>query len=275
MQAVISQVVHYDVGNITQGSVRTEVLSDHEKTKYLSCHFIPAKNFSSFVTQTIVRGKMKQKKVLVFQHSWLEKYGWLVYSPAAGSGLCKYCTLFASKNDKRKYVGVLVSKPFVNLVKAAGKDGVLENHQNHQYHKDAVQRGLLLVQHQKTPGSSMSYLISQANRQVYQKNIHILKSIVEAVVLCGKQSLPIRGHRDDRSSISSNKGNFLAIIDLMAKHDSTLGSKTHNTHRKPFRIRSKQNTRSLDDENAFFSIMADEVTDPHGRRGYRRENRSE
>ena len=207
---------------------------------------------------------MKQKKVLVFQHSWLEKYGWLVYSPAAGSGLCKYCTLFASKNDKRKYVGVLVSKPFVNLVKAAGKDGVLENHQNHQYHKDAVQRGLLLVQHQKTPGSSMPYLISQANRQVYQKNIHILKSVVEAVVLCGKQSLPIRGHRDDRSSISSNKGNFLAIIDLMAKHDSTLGSKTHNTHRKPFRIRSKQNTRSLDDENAFFSIMADEVTDPHG-----------
>ena len=27
----------------------------------------------------------------------------------------------------------------------------------------------------------------------------------------------------------------------------------------------KENTRSLEDENAFFSIMADEVTDPHGK----------
>ena len=216
--------------------------------------------------------------MLVFQHSWLEKYGWLVYSPAAGGGLCKYCTLFASKNDKRKYVGVLVSKPFVNLVKAVGKDGVLENHQNNQYHKDAVQRGLLLIQHQKTPEHSMPYLISQANRHVYQKNIIILKSIVEAVVFCGKQSLPLRGHRDDRSSVSSHKGNFLALIELMSKHDSALrehiesGQKNAQYTSKTIQnevidiiaeyIR-KQNTRSLDNDNAFFSIIADEVTDPH------------
>ena len=131
--------------------------------------------------------KGKTEKVLVFQHSWLVKYGRLVYSPAAEGRLCKYCTLFASKNDKRKYVGVLVSKPFVNFVKAVGKDGVLENHQNNQYHKDAVQRGLLLIQHAQIPECSMPYLISQANRHVYQKNIIILKSIVEAVVFYGKQ----------------------------------------------------------------------------------------
>ena len=160
-----------------QRTVLPEQLSDHEKTKYLSCHFIPRKNFSSFITQTIVRGKVKQKKVLVFQHSWLEKYVWLVYSTAAGR-LRKYYTLFASKNIKRKYVGVLVNKPFVNLVKAVGMDVVLENHQNNQYHKDAAQRGLLLIQHQHIPEWSMPYLISQANRHVYQKNIIILKSIV-------------------------------------------------------------------------------------------------
>ena len=116
---------------------------------------------------------------LVFQHSWLEKYGWLVYSPAAGGGICKYCTLFASKNDKRKYVGLLVIKTFVNLVKAVGKDGVLENYQNNQYHKYAVQLGLLLIQHQKIPERSMPYLISQANRQVYQKNTNLASDGIE------------------------------------------------------------------------------------------------
>ena len=68
----------------------------------------------------------------------------------------------------------------------------------------------------------MPYLISQANRHLYQKNIIILKSIVEAVVFCGKQSLPLRGNRDDRSSVSSNKGNFLELIELMSKHDPAL-----------------------------------------------------
>ena len=87
-------------------------------------------------------------------------------------------SIWVEEWQKRKYVGVLVSKPFVNLVKAVGMDVVLENHQNNQYHKDAVQRGLLLIQHQNIPEWSMPYLISQANRHVYQKNIIILKSIV-------------------------------------------------------------------------------------------------
>ena len=42
------QVVNYDVGNIIHRTVQPEQLSDHEKTKYLSCHFIPGKHFSSF-----------------------------------------------------------------------------------------------------------------------------------------------------------------------------------------------------------------------------------
>ena len=67
--------VHYDIDSITQGTVITEELVDHEGTKYLLDHFSPAKNFSSLIVQTIVRGN---KEVLVFQQLWLEKYSWLV-----------------------------------------------------------------------------------------------------------------------------------------------------------------------------------------------------
>ena len=169
--------------------------------------------------------------------------GWLVYSPAAGGGLCKYCIIFSSENYKMKYCDVLVNKPFINLVKATGKDGVLENHQGLQYHKDAVQQGLLLLQHQKAPETSLPFIISQANQEIYIKNLHILKSVIEAVVLCGKQNLPLCGHRDDNTSTSSNKGNFWAFLEMMSRRDDILrehlesGKKMHNTREKESRTK--------------------------------------
>ena len=84
---------------------------------------------------------------------------------------------------------------------------------------------------------------------MYKKNIHVLKSIVETVIFCGKQNLPLRGdrddrtstssnrddrsstssnrddrsstssNRDDRTSTSSNRGNFWAVLEMMAKRD--------------------------------------------------------
>ena len=84
---------------------------------------------------------------------------------------------------------------------------------------------------------------------------------------------------DDRTSISSNKGNFWVVLEMMAKRDDTL-RKHLETKRKNAQYTSriilnevidvvveyirKEHTRSLEDENAFFSIMANEVTDPHG-----------
>ena len=57
---------------------------------------------------------------------------------------------------------------------------------------------------------------------MYKKSIHVMKSIVETVVFCGKQNLPLRGHMGDRSSASCNSGNFWTIMEMMAKGDDTL-----------------------------------------------------
>ena len=45
---------------------------------------------------------------------------------------------------------------------------------------------------------------------------------MKAVLFCGRQNLALRGHRDDNSSISVKKGNFLALLSLMAETDSNL-----------------------------------------------------
>ena len=87
------------------------------------------------------------------------------------------------------------------------------------------------------------------------------------------------GHRVGRSSTSSNKKNFWAVLEMMDKRHDTLREHLESG-RKNAQYTSriilnkmievvveyirKEHTRSLEDENAFFSIMANEVTDPHG-----------
>ncbi|KAI6648557.1 52 kDa repressor of the inhibitor of the protein kinase [Oopsacas minuta] len=117
----VSPITQYDVGDILLGKVIREDLSNGEKVNYISHYFTPGEKFDLFKTQSIVRGKTQQKKVLVFQHSWLDRYRWLVYSISVGGGLCKFCILFSSETDKRKYCGMLVNRPFINFVKATGK----------------------------------------------------------------------------------------------------------------------------------------------------------
>ena len=86
-------------------------------------------------------------------------------------------------------------------------------------------------------------------------------------------------NRDDRTSTSSNRGNFWAVLEMMSKHRRQprehLESGRKNAQYTSRIILNevievvveyirKEHTRSLEDENAFFSIMANEVTDPHG-----------
>ena len=92
--------------------------------------------------------------------------------------------------------------------------------------------------------------------------------------------MPLRGHRDDQTSTSSNRGNFRAILETMAKRDDTLREHLQtgrkNAQYTPRTIHNevidvvaeyvrKENTRSLEEENAIFYIMADGITDPPGK----------
>ncbi len=62
---------------------------------------------------------------------------------------------------------------------------------------------------------SVADQIDSARAEQVLKNRHYLKTI--AVLLCSKQEIAIRGHRE--SSNSNNKGNFREILDVVAKHD--------------------------------------------------------
>ena len=245
---------------------------------YLKHHFVPDTKYV-FATQTLQKDGGK-KKALTFQHSWLQRYKWLVYSPSQKGGFCKYCVLFPPASSCIK-TGVLVSQPMQKFNKATGKGGYLETHDQLSYHRDAVVRSLSLCHNMEQPESSLPYKISTMNKEMYEKNYSILKNVVRSVIFCGKQNVPLRGHRDNSTSTAPNKGNFLALLQLMSENDVVL--KEHlEQGKKNARCTSKtiqneiisiigdyirgQTTKSLQDSKNTFSIIADEVTGEHDNR---------
>ena len=176
-------------------------------------------------TQTVTRKKEGRSYNLKFQESWLNDFKWLVYSPAAKGAYCKYCILFFGKdNNERTKTGVLVSAPFTNVRKATGKYGTLTCHEQLDSHKDAMMAGSEFKRCLNNPEQTAPFMISTSNQRQYEDNMHILKSVIDAVLLCGKQNISLRGHRDAffKDDSASNKGDFLAILQLMASNDSVL-----------------------------------------------------
>ena len=113
---------------------------------------------------------------------------------------------------------------------------------------------------------------------MYDRNFHILKVITKAIILCGKQNIPLQGHRDDYTSVATNKGNFIAILQALSENDEIMmhhlehgkrnamcTSKT--TQNEIIEVLAsyirKRTTEILQSSSAMFSIIADEVTDKH------------
>ena len=96
--------------------------------------------------------------------------------------------------------------------------------------------------------------------------------IVETLILCGKQNIPIRGHRDDDNC---RKGNFQALLEFQANNNPIL--KDHLDHGDP---RTRYTSPKIQNEiiaicgkiisddivkdcnqSQMFSLKADEATD--------------
>ena len=97
-----------------------------------------------------------------------------------------------------------------------------------------------------------------------------------------KQGLSFRGHRDDKvdySASDTNRGNFIALLQLMAKGNMVLQkhlslvsknsrytSKTIQNERIRIyacAIKEKLTSAQLKEQSFPFTVIADEVTDPH------------
>ena len=107
------------------------------------------------------------------------------------------CVIFAGDSagiGQQTKLGSLVLEPMTKFKKAIE---CLTNHGKHVYHAEAVTRMEAFVQTAHDPDKSVDMLISSKRKEQVDENRRLLVPIIETVLLCGKNMLPLRGHRDD------------------------------------------------------------------------------
>ena len=102
---------------------------------------------------------------------------------------------------------------------ASSKKGVLQLHD-----KCAVHRGAMLAweqsKHNASCGTSVAHILETGGLQQIQNNCQHLRTIIQALLFCAHQEIAFRGH--DEQQNSTNRGNFIELLELLAKHDNVV-----------------------------------------------------
>lgn len=223
------------------------------------------------------------KRNLKFQHSWLRSFVWLVYSASEDGAYCRFCVAFASKSVGKgghQSLNYFVQTAFREWKKSLEK---FREHQTKKYHLDAMedaQNFKLIFENKKKDVISE---IDKGRKTQQLENRKKLLPIIRAVLLCGRQGIALRGHRDHGSlSLNmpeENDGNFRALLrfaiesgDQILEHHIKTAS--INATYISFRIQNEiinaagklitmNIVRRINDSKCF-SVIADESTDISG-----------
>lgn len=190
------------------------------------------------------------KKPRSFNASWFLTHPWLEYSVKHDAGFCYPCRLFGSGGaPSSRPEKTFTTIGFKDWKHATGKHGILACHANCYSHKQAVvswnQYKLNLKQ-----GTLISEQLSSARADQIGENRHYIKTVAEILLLCSKQDIALRGHRE--SVESANRGNFLEILQLLARHDPIVRRRISNGPKNA-------TYTSPDIQNALLNVMGNLV----------------
>lgn len=131
----------------------------------------------------------------------------------------------------------------------------------------------------QTQETSLPSLLDKSRNERIQQNTEVMKWVIQVIILCGKQCLPLRGHREKIDSSDGNPGNFIAILKLLAETNKTLKQHLYSPiARNATYISPKIQNEIIDiiayevlqkdlieeiKEAKFFTILADEVERHH------------
>ena len=150
-------------------------------------------------------------------------------------------------------------------------------HAGLQYDLAAIGAAELFVKGYEDPTTNVDFDEDKEERQ--NKNLPVLKNIVEVVKLCVEQGILLRVHRDNSTEKFTRDGSFMAILKGFAKIDLDLSDylsngpknaqmnswKTQNEVITCIAEVVRRHIRYALDNLKFFSVTADEVTDRYAR----------
>ncbi|KAK1591673.1 hypothetical protein Q3G72_011480 [Acer saccharum] len=153
-----------------------------------------------------------------FNRAWFDRYStWLEYSIKKEAVYCLCCYLFKPDNGKQGGGDSFVGEGFKNWKNQAS---LLEKHDNSIAHQQASRKCLdLMTQNQ--------HIETTINKQTDQARIEYrtrLGASIDCIWFLLRQGLPFRGH--DESEKSSNKGNFLELLQWLCGHNENVKAVT-------------------------------------------------
>ena len=103
---------------------------------------------------------------------------------------------------------------------------------------------------------------SQCNRKIqkqFKESQSVIESLFKVVLLCGKQGIPLHGHRDDDidwndEEVHSTQGNFIELIRFRAKTDNAL-----KIHLKNAPKNAKYASKTIHDQEQLISIIGEQI----------------
>ncbi|XP_034204391.1 zinc finger MYM-type protein 1-like [Prunus dulcis] len=205
-----------------------------------------------------------------FLVKWFDSFVWLEYSKEKDAAFCFHCYLFKCDFDKQGKAGsdVFTEKGFKNWRKGP------ENFRDHvgqvgSLHNKATQHCTDLMnqkQHVET------IVIKQTDQARINYRI-LLTAALDCTRYLLRQGLPFRGH--DESETSSNKGNYVELLQFLANHDEKVRAVVFENAPKNLKYIAPTIQKDLinscaaetidliisDMDDAFFSILVDESRD--------------
>ena len=106
---------------------------------------------------------------------------------------CEYCTLFANQIAEKQRFGTFVSTPYTNFRKATE---LIASPASKSYHQTAKTKAENFSEIYRSSAGNVVERMTTGRRNQALVNRKIMKSIVGTVVFCGRQNIPLRGHRD-------------------------------------------------------------------------------
>ena len=213
-----------------------------------------------------------------FRHAWLSKWPWLSYSAIHDGAFCRICVLFGHQTSQLNCSKLenLFTKPLTNWQSATT---LFHKHIGGScaIHTNAMLDELAFRKYMSGLSTGIDVGMKAGMAKRIESNRVFLKSIVETVLLCGRQNIALRGHRDDSSHYNdTNPGNFQALLNFRVNAgDISLKNHFENAP-KNATYRSKTIQNQLVDvigeqirggivhdinDCPFFSVIADEAID--------------
>ena len=177
------------------------------------------------------------------QWSWLEKHPWMRYSVAKDAVFCAPCVLFGPQRHDTKEKTFSLSSPVTDW---GNLSRCVTRHLNESSkHHDNVLAATEFLRITSGIKSDILESMSESFNARIKRNREILSCIIDAILLCGKQNLAIRGHEEKNS-------NLVAILHMRAKDNAILAD--HLAFADP-----QKKYTSPDIQNEIIGLCADQI----------------